>query len=201
MNNLLSLPFAVKVATKDSHPIDHISFAPNHDPPNNKPYESFATMPNPSDSADTKQTRLWPVHCVQDTPGAEIIPEIDVDKFDAVVRKGQDRRVEMYSGFADAFGGRLGASLDLAALLRGKRISHVYVVGVAGDCCVKATAIHAQKEGFKTYVIEEGVKSVDPTEQGWGEAVREMEEGGVSVVGVEDDAVDKVRRTIYTRGH
>lgn len=193
---MLSLPFVLKVATEDFHPIDHISFAPNHEPPNNKPYESFATMIDPSNSAETKQTRLWPVHCVQDTSGAEILPEINMSKLDAIVKKGQDRRVEMYSGFADAFGGRLGASLDLAALLRKNRISHVYVVGLAGDYCVKATAIHAQKEGFKTYVIEQGVKSVDPSEKGWGGAAREMEEGGVSVVGVDGDAVNKVRQIL-----
>ena len=156
-------------------------------------------MTNPDNSAETKQTRLWPVHCVQDTPGAEIIPEIDVSEFDAILKKGQDRRVEMYSGFADAFGGRRGASLDLVALLIEKRISDVYVVGLAGDHCVKATAMDAQKEGFKTCVIEEGVKSVDPSEKGWGEAVREMEEGGVRVVGADGEAVNKVRQVFYRR--
>lgn len=196
INHLLSLPFVLKVATKDFHPTDHISFAPNHEPPNNKPYESLAIMINPFDPAETKQTRLWPVHCVQDTPGADIIPEIDTSRFDAIVRKGQDRRVEMYSGFADAFGGKLGASMDLAALLREKRVSHVYVVGLAGDYCVKATAMDAQKEGFKTCVIEEGVKSVDPSEKGWGEVKREIEEGGVSVVRVDGVAVNKVRRIV-----
>lgn len=157
-------------------------------------------MINPVDSAETNQMRLWPVHCVRDTPGAQIIPEIDTSRFDAVVKKGQDRRVEMYSGFADAFGGRLGASLNLTGLLREKGISHVYVVGLAGDYCVKATAMDAHKEGFKTYVIEEALKSVDPSEKGWGKAAREMEEGGVSVVGVDGDAVNRVRQ-IVSRGH
>ncbi len=197
---MLSLPFALEVATMDFHPIDHISFAPNHEPPNNKPYESCILMINPVDSAETKQMRLWPVHCVRDTPGAQIIPEIDTSRFDAVVKKGQDRRVEMYSGFADAFGGRLGASLNLTGLLREKGISHVYVVGLAGDYCVKATAMGAQKEGFKTYVIEEAVKSVDPGENGWAKAAREMEEGGVSVVGVHGDAVNRIRQ-IVSSGH
>ena len=155
-------------------------------------------MANPSNSSQSEKTRLWPVHCVQDTPGAEIIPELDASKFDAIVKKGQDRRVEMYSGFADAFGGRLGASLDLAGLLRDKQTSHVFVVGLAGDYCVKATAMHAQKAGFKTYLIEDGVKSVDPSENGWGQAVREMEESGVSVVGIDCDAVNRVRQMLYT---
>ncbi|KAI9877344.1 MAG: NAD(+) salvage pathway protein [Pleopsidium flavum] len=151
-------------------------------------------MTNPSNSSDTRKTQLWPVHCVQGTRGAEIIPEINSSKFDAIVEKGRDRRVEMYSGFADAFGGKLGASLDLGALLREKGISHVYVVGLAGDYCVKATAIEAKQEGFETCVVQEGVNSVDETEKGWGEAVRAMEDVGVKVVGVDGNEVNKVRQ-------
>jgi len=151
-------------------------------------------MTNPANSSEIRKTRLWPVHCVQGTPGAEIIPEIDTSRLHAIVEKARDRRVEMYSGFADAFGGKLGASLDLGGLLREKGISHVYVVGLAGDYCVKATAIDAKEEGFETYVVREGVKSVDATQKGWGEAVRETEEVGVSVVGIDGDEVNKVRQ-------
>ena len=70
----------------------------------------------------------------------------------------------------------------------------MYVVGLAGDYCVKATAIDAKEEGFETYVVREGVKSVDATQKGWGEAVRETEEVGVSVVGIDGDEVNKVRQ-------
>ena len=122
-----------------------------------------------------------------------MIQEIDSSMIDVVVEKGRDHRVEMYSAFADAFGGQLGASLNLTSLLKEKGVTHLYVAGLAGDYCVKATAIDAQKEGFKTYVIVEGVRSVDPSETGWGDAMREMERAGVSVVGVDGDAVDKVR--------
>ncbi len=194
INALLSLPFTLKIATKDFHPADHISFASNHEPPDNTPYESFVTMTNPLNRAESQRTRLWPVHCVQGSPGAEIIPEIDGSMFDAVVEKGMDRNVEMYSAFADPFGRKLGTNLDLAAMLNDSDISHVYVVGLAGDYCVSCTAIDAQKEGFKVYVVREGVKSVDPSDNGWGAAVRTMEEIGVNIVGLNGDEVNKVRQ-------
>lgn len=140
-------PFVLDVATKDFHPPapDHISLAPNHEPRNNKPYEPFAIIINPFDSAETKQTRLWPVHCVQDTPGADIIPEIDTSRFDAIVRKGQDRRVEMYSGFVGAFGGRLGASFGSGGATQGKENQSCICGGAGrrllrqgyGDGCAK----------------------------------------------------------------
>lgn len=193
INSLLSLPFVLKVATKDFHPPNHVSFASNHEPPDNKPYESFATMVNPFKLSESTKTQLCPVHCVQGTPGADIIPEIDTSTLDAIVEKGRDGRIEMYSGFMDAFGGKLGASLDLGALPRKNNISHVYVVGLAGDYCVKATAIDAKREGFETYVVREGVKSVDDSERGWGQAVREMDKMGVMVVGMDQDEVNKVR--------
>ncbi|KAF7441460.1 PncA Amidase to nicotinamidase [Pyrenophora tritici-repentis] len=47
INEFLEYPFALKVATKDYHPRDHISFASNHTAPNNKPFESTVTIKNP----------------------------------------------------------------------------------------------------------------------------------------------------------
>ena len=87
--------------------------------------------------------RLWPVHCVQSTPGSDIIDEIDMSKVDLVIHKGMDARVEMYSAFSDSFGnltaGQGGVSHDLESILKEKGISHVYVVGLAGDYCVKVS--------------------------------------------------------------
>ena len=195
VNSLLSLPYSLKVATKDFHPSDHVSFDTSHTPPNNKPFESSATMTNPYNLLETKQTIIWPVHCVQGTDGAEIIPEIDFSKIDHVVEKGRDKRVEMYSGFADAFGNKSNAaSLDLAALLKDAGITHVYAVGLAGDCCVKWTAVDAKKEGFEVYVIEEGTKSIDFGENGWTAAKNELQENGVHVISIEGPEVEKVRQ-------
>jgi nicotinamidase-related amidase len=173
------------VATKDWHPEDHISFAANHPEPNNRPFESFAKVINPYNPSESYETRLWPVHCVQDTPGAQLVPELDIDKVDKVVEKGQDKRVEMYSAFADPFENPCVARSELRGYLKDNGVGKVYVVGLAMDYCVKATAQDAVKEGFNTYIIEDATKAVDP-DDGWKNAKAEMESKGIRFVGAKD---------------
>ena len=97
LNDLLRLPFVLKIATKDHHPADHVSFAANH--PGAPPFVSTTTIPNPANPQETYATQLWPVHCVVGTPGNALLPELDHARIDAVVLKGTDPRVEMYSAF------------------------------------------------------------------------------------------------------
>jgi len=193
INKLLDLPFVLTVATKDFHPPDHISFAPNHPPPLNKPFVDEITIANPYNAAETQTTRLWPVHCVQGTSGSSLIPELAVLKVQHVVEKGQDPRVEMYSAFKAPFREPPVTESGLAGLLREAGVSHVFVVGLAADYCVKCTAIDAKEEGFETVIVDEGTKPVDASEEGWGKARRELEAKGVRVVGVGGEEVGRVR--------
>ena len=195
INELLSLPFNLKIATKDFHPVDHVSFATSHEPPNNKPFESSIKIPNPSNESQHHDIPLWPVHCVQGTKGAELIPEIEILKLDEVVEKGRDKRLEMFSGFSDVFGTKsvVSVNLDLATLLNNKNISHVYIVGVAGDFCVKYTALDARKEGFQVYAVEEGIRSIDPGASGWEAARKEMENAGVHIISQHGPDLAKVQ--------
>ncbi|KAF8214623.1 Isochorismatase-like protein [Mycena galopus ATCC 62051] len=182
VNGLLRSPiFDFKVATKDWHPADHISFAANHPEPKNRPFESFAKVINPYNAAESYETRLWPVHCVQGTHGAELVPELDIDKVDKIIEKGQDKRVEMYSAFADPFENPCVAQSELRGYLKDNAVGKVYVVGLAMDYCVAATAKHAVKEGFETYIIEDATKAVDPGE-GWNVAQKEMQSIGITFV-------------------
>ncbi|EXJ87252.1 hypothetical protein A1O3_04211 [Capronia epimyces CBS 606.96] len=199
INELLASPmFEVKVSTQDWHPSDHISFAANHTAPNNKPFESFIEMKNlvGNRPEQTMMQRLWPVHCVQGTRGAEIIDELDVSKVDVNVRKGMDARVEMYSAFSDSFGnmteGAGGVDLDLASFLHARHITHVYVVGLAGDYCVKDTARGAAKAGFATYVIEDAQRCVDPDPAAWAEVKRVLQQDSVEVVHAQSNEVRRV---------
>ncbi|KAJ6578656.1 Isochorismatase-like protein [Mycena vulgaris] len=182
INRLLASPkFDVKVASKDWHPEDHVSFATNHPEPNNRPFESFAKVVNPHNPSESYETRLWPVHCVQNTPGAELVPELDIDKVDRVIEKGQDKRVEMYSAFRDPFKNPKVAESGLQGYLKEQRVGTVYVVGLAMDYCVKATAEHAAKEGFNTFIIEDATRAVDPGE-GWRRSKEDMEGQKISFV-------------------
>lgn len=187
-----------RIATQDYHPPDHISFASNHPSPNNRPFESFIEMKNPAPGkeTETKPQQLWPVHCVADSRGAELIPEIHADLVDVLIHKGKHSQVEMYSAFADAFGNRdpgvmeRSVNLDIAELLRARKVTDVFVVGLAGDYCVKFTAIDAVKAGFRSWLIEEGTKCVMPA--GWDEAKAELKAAGVSVIHTDDPVIKKL---------
>ncbi|MCJ1269769.1 NAD(+) salvage pathway protein [Lobaria immixta] len=186
INKLLSLPYALKIATKDFHPNDHVSFDTSHTPPHNKPFESSVTITNPLNPTESQEIPIWPVHCVQGTKGAEIIPEIDASKFDLIMEKGKDNMVEMFSAFADVFGNKSGAaSLDLAALLRIHNVHRVHIVGLAGDYCVKCTALDASKEGFEVFVVNEGVGSVNKGREGWEAVLKEFQIADIKVVSIE----------------
>ena len=191
INQLLALPFALKIATKDFHPQDHISFASNHDAPNNKPFESTCIIKNPLNPDESQETQLWPDHCIQGTKGSELLPELHVNQLHHVVEKGQDKRVEMYSAFADPFENPSVVQSGLADTLHGEGVTDVYVVGLAADYCVKCTALDAQKRGFTTWVIGDATKAVDPTSLSKVHA--EYDKAGVTVVG-QDEAVQRVSK-------
>ncbi len=188
VNKLLSLPFVLKIATKDWHPQDHISFASNH--AGKQPFIDTTIIVNPFNGTETYESRLWPAHCVQNTPGAELIPELDTSKVDEIIEKGQRREVEMYSAFYDPLERPRCSDSGLAEKLREKGVSDVFVVGLAFDYCVRATAVDSAKEGFRTVVVSEGTRAVDP--EGWEKVVGELRERGVEVVSVDGEEVAKV---------
>jgi nicotinamidase-related amidase len=130
------------------------------------------------------------VHCVQDTPGAALVPELDTAQLHHIIEKGTDPRVEMYSAFYPPLQNPRIADSGLAGLLREAGTTHVYVVGLAGDYCVRSTAEDAAREGFVAYVIEEGTKCVDPGL--WEEVKKEMAEKGVQVVSVDGPEVKRL---------
>ncbi|RYO80996.1 hypothetical protein DL762_007366 [Monosporascus cannonballus] len=187
-NQLLAEPFVIRIATKDWHPADHISFAANHE--GKQPYADFVKIVNPHNAAETEESRLWPVHCVQGTRGAELIPELNVGQVDKIIEKGTDSRVEMYSPFYDPFKSPRVYDSGLATILREHRVTDVYVVGLAGDYCVKFAAADAAKEGFRTYVVEEGTRAVDAT--AWPACRKAIEEAGAKVVSMQDWEVSRL---------
>ena len=111
----------------------------------------------------------WPVHCVAGTPGASFHPELDVSAVEQVFSKG--RFAAAYSGFE--------AENDLAGWLTDKGVTDVDVVGIATDHCVRATALDAQRNGFRTTVLVELTAAVAPTTR--DAAVEELRAAGVDV--------------------
>ncbi|KAI9888729.1 MAG: NAD(+) salvage pathway protein [Vezdaea aestivalis] len=182
LNKLLNLPFALKICTRDFHPPTHISFLSNHI------NATTAKVVHPDSPSQSYITKLWPEHCVQGTNGANLVAGLHLDKVDAVVDKGLDARVEMYSAFHDPF--RVEES-RLGEVLKEKGITHVFVVGLALDYCVKYSAADAKKEGFEVFIIEEASKAVDP--QGGQNTKVELEGLGVKYVAVDGEEVGWVK--------
>jgi nicotinamidase/pyrazinamidase len=109
----------------------------------------------------------WPVHCVIDTWGAELHPDLDVRG--EVIRKGSGGE-DGYSGFSvrDPESGEIG-STRLESTLRARGVERVVVIGLATDYCVKETALDALRRGFDTTVLSKAVRAVD-LQPGDGEA-------------------------------
>lgn len=157
------------VATQDWHPANHGSFAANH--PGHSPGEQIELAGLPQ--------ILWPVHCVQNTPGAELHPGLDQSRIARVFRKGTDPSVDSYSGFFD--NGRR-SSTGLGEYLKGRGVADVCVCGLATDYCVKATALDAANLGFNTHLLEDGCRGVELRPGDVQRAIDEMRRQGVVIV-------------------
>lgn len=97
--------------------------------------------------------------------------------------------VEMYSAFWDPF--RVSVS-SLGEKLKEAKVTDVFVVGLAADYCVKATAESAVEEGYRTYVVEEGTRPV--TKEAWeAEGKKEVEKKGVKFVSAGGDEIQRVK--------
>ena len=99
----------------------------------------------------------WPVHCVQNTPGAAFHPDLRLPAATQIVTKGTSTRDEGYS----AFEGRLPDGRDLATALRAAGVTCVYVGGLATDYCVRATVLGALQAGIGTVWLRDASRPVE----------------------------------------
>jgi nicotinamidase/pyrazinamidase len=159
--------------TLDWHPTNHISFYTSH--PGRKPFEVIKIR--------GKDQVLWPPHCVQNTPGAEVL--LDKKLFEAFVKTATDPQFEGYSGFQDDGGKETG----LDKLLKKGKIKKVVVYGIATDYCVRATALDAGAAGYKVIMLKNLSRGVAPdTSQ---KAVEEMKAKGVVIL--DDLDLEKIK--------
>jgi nicotinamidase/pyrazinamidase len=132
----------VIVYTRDWHPNNH---------------SSFKTQGGP-----------WPVHCVAESKGAELMPPLHPRQQDIVVSKGVAVQGAGYSGFEDT---------GLAQKLKDLQVEKVAVTGIATEYCVRATALDAKQAGFETTVLTDLIRAVNPREA--SKVLNELHTAGV----------------------
>ena len=160
--------FSEVIFTQDWHPRDHRSFASNN---------PGAVVGELVRQGEIDQV-MWPDHCVQNTPGAEFHPGLDVRESDRVFRKGELTEVDSYSGFLD---NDQQHETGLRAYLAGRDLGEVAVVGLATDYCVKFTVLDALKFELRVDVLRRGCRGVNLSTGDEGAAYAEMEAAGAVV--------------------
>lgn len=166
--NKLQAIFPLVIATQDWHPTNHGSFAASH--PEKKVFEQIELNGLP-------QT-LWPVHCVQNTKGAELATALKRDRIAKIFPKGTDVGIDSYSGLFDN-GHR--KSTGLGEWLKAQGVTEVFVCGLATDYCVKFTALDATQMGFKTHFIEDASRGVNLRPDDVKNAIEEMRRTGITI--------------------
>ncbi len=165
--NKLQQKFELVIATQDWHPADHSSFAANH--PGKKELETIML--------DGMEQILWPVHCVQNSTGADFHPKLELAKIEAIFRKGTNKVIDSYSGFYDNAHLK---STGLSGYLKDKGVNTLYFCGLAADFCVYYSVIDALKEGFEAILIEDATKAI--SNEGFANAKKSILHAGGKII-------------------
>jgi nicotinamidase/pyrazinamidase len=140
--------FSHIVLTQDWHPADHASFASSH--AGAQPFETIQLAYGP-------QT-LWPLHCVQGTPGAEFHPALKLTQAELVLRKGFRSQIDSYSAF---FENDRTTPTGLAGYLAERGLTRVFLAGLAYDFCVGYSALDARRLGIPAFVIQDACRAIN----------------------------------------
>jgi nicotinamidase/pyrazinamidase len=175
--NRLAASFEHVVLTQDWHPRDHVSFAANH--AQKRPFDTL--------SLPYGEQVLWPVHCVQGTPGAAFHAGLDAVHARLVVRKGYRRDVDSYSAFVEA---DRRSTTGLAGYLRELCVRRIWCCGLATDYCVAWTALDARAAGFDVMIVDDACRAID-LDGSLARAWRQLRDAGV---------VRTTADTVLTRG-
>ncbi len=124
---------------------------------------------------DSVHFQKWPRHCIRDTQGAAFHPQLASERIGEVFLKGTRNKDDGYSAFEATSG-------DLESALKTKSVDALYVVGLATDYCVRASALDALKKGFRTYVVTDAVAAVNVGPDDGNKALEEMRRAGAKLI-------------------
>ncbi len=174
--------FELIVAAQDWHPRDHVSCASNH--PGRRAFDRIELYGH--------EQILWPDHCVQGTPGANLHAGMPWARAVAIVRKATNPAIDSYSALRnnwDPKGNR--PPTGLAGYLKNRGAEEIFICGLARDFCVRWTAEDALQEGFQVNVIWDLCRSLEPKNDDL--LRRELSANGVRIMTVQDLLDRKLR--------
>lgn len=158
-------------ASQDYHPANHMSFVSN-----NPGSQAFTVVKKMITKADGTQVEIdqvmWPVHCVQGTPGADNL----INGIDDNTQKGTNSDVDSYSALYDGGDHPTG----LSAKLKDAGIENLITFGIATDVCVNATVQDALGDKFNVYLVEPLCRGVFP--EASAAAIESMRANGVTII-------------------
>lgn len=163
----LATRFPHIVLTQDWHPPGHISFASAH--PGRAPLDTIPTPHGPQ--------RLWPDHCVHDTPGAQLHHALHLPQAEFILRKGFRPSLDSYSAF---FENDRTTPTGLAGYCRQRGFDHIWFTGLAFDYCVGYSALDARRAGFAATVIEDATRAI--SEDSDSQMKEQLQQAGVAIV-------------------
>jgi nicotinamidase/pyrazinamidase len=146
--NALAAKFDHVLLTQDWHPRGHISFASAH--PGKHPLTDTVEAPYGTQT-------LWPDHCIQGTPGAELDPRLQIPRAELILRKGFRKDIDSYSAFLE---NDHTTSTGLAGYLHDRNLTRLFFCGLAYDFCVGFSALDGTSLGFECLVLEDLTRAV-----------------------------------------
>jgi nicotinamidase/pyrazinamidase len=116
----------------------------------------------------------WPIHCVQNSWGAEFHPDLKLPSNTIIISAGMNPDEDGYSGFE----GIDQQNRSLYDVLKAINVSKLSIGGLATEYCVKATIINALQYGFEVNLLTDAIRGINLQPSDSNNAILEMEQKG-----------------------
>jgi nicotinamidase/pyrazinamidase len=124
---------------------------------------------------DSSHFDKWPPHCIRQTDGADMHPDLHMSMIEKIFLKGTEGKDDGYSAFE-------ATNMSLEDFLKGRGITDLYIAGLTTDYCVKETALDAIEKGFNTFVFTDAIRAVNMNPDDGTKALDEISKAGACLL-------------------